>query len=654
MPLPIALGGKSVSAQRLAGNCPHPEMSDDNVQLDPVELYQTLAWGVCPKNEWLVRVTASYYDMMDSSKGHRETTMVEVRIQVSYLNRPLSPNYRETTHHLKMFDGASDDYPDSQPQVVVSEDRRNLAVLLFHPHQQSSAVVIFQLRKPRTDLGGPKSPIPVPSYCQNNKSDSNDNNASGNNNLTSSFSRDAPAVATHPRFVSIWGISTICSIPNVSPPMLLAACHDGHMVWLDVRSSLALATGDLHVEDESQLPFSSIVASPTCTMQQGSFLAFSSDGCMALARWQLESTTTMQQTLLKHASTGHTVTTQKHPTQDSSPESPRRIQSASPGSYMGALSPERLFSKKTGKKTSDLMNLVALPFGNNQDKDKKEATRRVNHMNQFVLKELQKKTLTGNLSRGGGNKSPARQLRRLRSSVGIKRQDSMKRTMQVEVVSTLTEPIIEARFGTSPSIICVVYPATSRTQCVAEIFSIDEMGNFTPIVDLSLSPEQVEEASSVHNSRNDMIAKPIQNPTSIQSRFGLDHDRSSDSFAISTIYDDQWIGCVWNWRRNVLGWTIQNPCPSLLWSRLYFGTNALEGSHLVYVESIQDKYIQARKQIVKTGLLSPPNSFTSNMETCSLLLAHDSVSFPDFSQVCRISLTICVECSSFSYIYSVF
>jgi hypothetical protein len=668
----------------------------DGIPLEPLELYQTLAWGVCPQNEWLVRVTASYYDLVLPSSGKRETTMVEVRIQISYLTRPLSPNYRETSHHLKLFDGAQDEYPQSQPQVVVSEDRRNLAVLLFHPHQQSSAVVIFQLRIPRSDLNSTSnnSPIPLPFYCANKTG--NDNNAS------SVFSRDAPAVATHPRFVSVWGIATLCSIPNVAPPVFLGACHDGSFVWLDARSSLAVATGMLPIMDTTNiLPFSSMVAAPSSGMAQGTLLCVSANsGHCLLVKWQLESTTPVQQTFLKRASTGTVVIQEPEssnndemtPEEELNPRAelrrkhlaPRRTSSAGSAPAVQR-SLKNLFSPKTmrstvasfnsfnlgkkgnqQKKQPPTMELLSFGFNSKKKQEEEAAKLRKEHMDTFVLKELQTKTPTGNWESSSsssltvGQKVKLRSRRR-RSDVGVgdtAGKDTLKRSMQLEVLSTLQEEdhhVVEARFASLSTIVCVVYRthhcAPQRdTRRVAQVYSICEAGTFQPMLSLSLSMQQIKEhAISVQHSSSDNNSLTTNGnsnsnnnnnnmPTSIPSRYGLDHDPRSDSFAISTLYDkDRWIGCLWNWRNNVLGWMIQNNTAknsNMLWSRFYFGTHPQQGSHFVYLESTQDKkYIQTHKQVVATGLLSPPNSSSVLLEPCSLLLASDSISFPGISQV---------------------
>ena len=99
MPPPIAVGGRSVSAETSAPANRREEDSDDGIPLMPVELYQTIGWGVCPHSEWQVRVTAGYYDLMDFNKGARDCTMCELRVQVSLLAEPLSKQYRETIHH---------------------------------------------------------------------------------------------------------------------------------------------------------------------------------------------------------------------------------------------------------------------------------------------------------------------------------------------------------------------------------------------------------------------------------------------------------------------------------------------------------------------------------------------------------------------------
>jgi hypothetical protein len=297
---------------------------------------------------------------------------------------------------------------------------------------------------------------------------------------------------------------------------------------------------------------------------------------------------------------------------------------------------------------------MELPFDlfNSKKKQEEEAAKRKEHMDTFVLKELQKKTSTGNWgsSSTGGQKVKLRsRRRRSEADVGVGTaggKDTLKRSMQLEVLSTLQEGhIVEARFASLSTLVCVVYRTHSAPQRdqqrVAQVYSICEADDtFQPMLSLSLSMQQIEEhATSVqHSSSDNNSSSNSTMPTSIPSRYGLDHDPRSDSFAISTLYDEErWIGCLWNWRNNVLGWMVQNNTTknsNMLWSRFYFGRHPQQGSHFVYLESKQDKkYIQTHKQVVATGLLSPPNSSSVVLEPCSLLLASDSISFPDASQV---------------------
>jgi hypothetical protein len=660
MPLPIAVGGKSVSAELLACANSREEDSEEGIPLVPVELYQTIGWGVCPHKEWLVRVTVGYYDLMDFNKGARDSTMLEIRIQVSHLTSPLSQSYRETVHHLKLVDGARDEYPQFQPQVSVSEDRRNLAVLVFHPHQQSSAVVIFQLRKPRSDLKK-ESAIPLPSYC---------------NTVASSDTREAPAVATNPHFVSIWGISAICSIPNVSPCLFLAVCNYGSLIWLDARSSSAVATGLLAVSP-SELPISALTVTAE-GMERGHVLAVSSSsGHCILAQWKLESRTAMQQTKLVRNSTGDlmvrshsnnhddekdnfdtsTKNTKQPPPEKPEKEElpPRRRSSAAPEQKDGLQSALNGFknSRFWNNKTPDKSNT-----NNNQNKTNEEkpkdlelkknaqrqgtaaqvAQRRKSHMDEFVLQELRKKAMTGSWITHTTGRGPGRRMslqpRRRRSDMAGLQDDPLKGSMQVEVLSILQEEVVAARFGSSATIVCVVYQATSKQPQVAKVFSVCDMGTFQPIVPLWLTTEQVEDATNLQATNAIVSDDDWDTKNSINTKFGLDHDSISDTFAISTAFGDQWIGCLWNWRANALGWVVQNEANSALWSRLYFGRHPQKGLQFCYLESaMQGLQIQTRKHLVAAGMLSPPNSFTPVLEPCSLMVASDFIAFPYASQV---------------------
>lgn len=733
MPLPVAVGGRSVSAETLPqANC-REEDSDDGIPLMPVELYQTIGWGICPQNEWLVRVTAGYYDLMDFNKGARDCTMCELRIQVSLVAKPLSDQYRETVHHLKLVDGARDDYPQFQPQVVVSQDRRNLAVLLFHPHQQSSAVVVFQLRRPRSDLT-PKTnlptlstAIPIPAYC----------------NKISSMPI-APAVATNPNFVSVWGISAMCSIPNVLPSVFLAVCNDGSLIWLDARSSATIAAGALAISSKN-LPISSLCATAE-RLERGCLLAVSSStGHCILAQWKLESSTAVQQTRLERNSTGdlmvrslspenqeeqqrdsqddmksyhdfaeisepagngtesnyefgeargvsvskssstkHTDTRNSLNNNEENHQASRRHSSTKSDSQDGfqnafkGLKSNRFWSSMAPKnlniptitghainsaannansihdtyssmnvqpvdrksayhqKNDTLEKSAGLQEQREREIFEREARRRKSHMNQFVLQELRKKTVTKSwVKRTIGRVSERRmslQRRRRRSDVGGQYEDPLRSTMHVDLLSVLEENVVAARFGTMPTVVCVVYKATRRHPEVAQMFSISEMGSFHPITSLRLSSEQVEEAASLQVTNAIVSDEDWDIKNSINTKFGLDLEVDSDTFAISTAFGDQWIGCLWNWRANALGLVIQNEANSSLWSRLYFGKEKHGGLQLCYLEScIHDLRIQTYKHLVTAGMLSPPRSHGIELEPCPLFLAADFVAFPYMS-----------------------
>jgi hypothetical protein len=772
MPLPVVLGGKSVSAQSLPGPRGRPDAADDGTLLAPLELYQTLGWGVCPKGEWLVRVTCSYYDLIRSSSSSssgsgrgrgRECTMVEVRIQLSPLTRPLSLDYRETSHHLKLFDGAQDDYPQTQPQVVVSSDRRNLAVLLFHPHQQSSALVIFQLRRPRSDLSSAtttttstrsahvnKNPIPLPSYIP--KVGNDDSNAA------SMTTRDPPAVATHPRFVPVWGISTLACLPaNVNPSVFVAACQDGSLVWLDARSSMAVAIGHLDLStiagtssssssssskdtNTTMLPFRSLRVAPSSEMNMGQVLLVTANGKALLAHWTLESTTKIQQTLLKRASTGTVVmestakpvpsssslaaaaaaaaqvrSEQLNTTNSSTTKSPPPRSKSSDLEDMFLSSQQKMqnFFSRTMAASKDTAKTDLKPRFDKKDTDDPSSAKR-RHMDEFVLKELQKKTLSSSSS--SSSPSPLLQqvktqqeqqnqarlqeqqkqqaLRRRSQVEGAKAVDSLKRQMKLVILDSVggfdndtdTDDdngiVVDAQFANGPTLVGILYQQQqssssssskkNRRRAVAQMFSISpSMGTFQPLLTLELSNEQLEDAFQVHSSnQNQQVAtaggtstSTSTSTTSLLSRQGLDYDPSSDTFAISTIlfevtsaantqlkqHSSRWVGCLWNWRSNALSWTIQqqqqqqasSSSSSSLWSRLYFAKHPQQGNHLAFLECHQDQrqYLQVRKQVVATGLLSPPSSITeggsglSSLEPNSLLLTSDSVRFPEASQV---------------------
>jgi hypothetical protein len=436
---PIALGGVTVSSQLLdAPRGRLEEEVDDDGDYNDIDNDEgrsneknastiepqllgppSIAMAVCPHREWQARVVTAFYGAIPSNSASTKPARLvvrkgsnnvraEVRVQIGYLASPLSPRYRETVHYVRLLrDGGiasqsediynrnnknnddvddDDDENDSgpiahsnqqrQPQVVFSQDRRNLAVLLFPPashlpvqhppypfNSSQSQLVIFQLRRPRTDVWAESvRGIPIPPYITEHNTINKSNGRvynTGNNNGTSNsssslLSADAvgndrqrqsigtPSVATNPRlFVSLWGITTLCRIPVIprsGRPILLAACQDGTLVWIDNRSVETLATGTLKFKSttstassspssSNSVHITSMQAGPSSTMERGTLVLVtavkkgtsyggsnSSGGECLLVEWSLQSTTPIQQTILKRASTGSLSVTEIHRT----------------------------------------------------------------------------------------------------------------------------------------------------------------------------------------------------------------------------------------------------------------------------------------------------------------------------------------------------
>eukprot|EP00934_Nitzschia_sp_Nitz4_P000493 Nitzschia sp. Nitz4//scaffold146_size56529//4623//10014//NITZ4_006569-RA/size56529-augustus-gene-0.20-mRNA-1//-1//CDS//3329536614//493//frame0 len=749
MPVPIVVGGKSISVQSLPGPYRRPDESDDGVVLEPKQLHQTLTWGKCPQQEWLVRVSSSFYDLVDVQKDERNCTMVEVRIQVSPLALPLSSDYRETEHHLKLFDNdehqnnnsdsdsdsdrnahVNKDIPLRRPQVVVSSDRRNLAVLLFHPHHAtSSSLVIFQLRKPRTDLPGTEHPIMVPSYVQK---------AMGSHTQQADLTRrDPPAVATHPRFVSVAGITTVCTLPHVTPSVFLAACDDGNLAWLDARSSMALASGVLEIPPD-QLPLRTMAAaasasSATMTMDRGRLLAVTRNGKVTLLSWapdtggrgnhsKSKSSSSSAVTPLKQAKTGTVVwhNQTENPTEQlrmlnpntpATPASPppRRMKSAdampsptnstsslhslqSLQSLLRPLRNRRLPGRAISGDGTNALELPGLKLSfektkdtndNNNNNNNDRATSASLDPQETVreLRALQKtsaasETTTADsttVSSSGSTtsaliQSPQRQYRktpgRVRSDYARHRESitdssmplndsSLKRKMKLWHVASVDpdqeaeSAVLDAQFANQPTVFCVLYDAKKHQRRQAQIFAWDGTVVLKPLLTLRLTREQLDQAFAIGSSGttgNDagvVSQGALQPQLHRQEYYGLDYDAASDTFAISAslVVDRRWIGCLWSWRSNTMGWMVQRPYRDDTtpngWSRVWFARHPERGSFLTILESSQERYLKCRKEVVEIGLLSPEASNATSPGIArpnSLMLSRDAVYYPDVSQ----------------------
>jgi hypothetical protein len=637
MSLPIVLGGKSISSQQLPPPNPQPDNAEDGVALEPVELFQTAAVCVCPKKEWTVRVMLSFYDLLRPN-GKRETTMVETRIQVAPVARPLSSSYRETIHHLKLPDGAQDDYPQADPCAIVSQDRRNLSILLFHPHKQSSALVIFQLRTPRSDAVL-ESPLPLPSYISD----------------ATCTTRVCPMVATNPRFVSAWGVTAICNVPNVSPPLLLCSCQDGQLVWIDYRSSLTVATGDMGHNEVAR----DLAVSASC-LERGTIIAIHFNGVATVSTWTLEKST--QLTLLRRASTGTAVI--QAPFDSPSSISKKIVSGGNAlGSKDGGGTKTLQFNTSAGAaatasaaaaKTMNIFNNFR--FGkqgvNEAPPSPRIQQRKRDAMDRFVLEHVRTKTGTG-LRR---NRAQRKRVGGVRRKSGCGNRDDTKRQMELDILAELENVYAATLLGSSSTnLFAVLYrPGSFATErgspCAAEVFGILGDGSLKSLARLELAQERVGELEFVMNASFGDISEYGADDDSVSvatvqlvksNKYGLEYDELTGCLAVSTMYyvsstdrTMQSVGLVWNWRANVMGLMIPSS-PDSLHSRLYFGNDTQKGPHLVHIEVITGKKIVLRKQTFTTGILSPPSSLRGNQlhEPCSILLTGDTVSFPVCSGV---------------------
>ena len=758
MGLLIALGAPSKSSVRLAAPHPHPDNADDGtgVALEPVELYQTIAHAVCSQKEWSVRVLLSYYDLIRSDNGKRETTMAEARIQLSPLGRNTSSHYRETVHHLTLPDGAQDDYAacHSEPTVLISEDRRHLACLLFHPHQQSSALCVFQLRKPRRD------PLVLLATSTSTSSSSGHNNSTQQSIPLPSYivhSTDpeapsplecSPAVATNPRLASVWGMTAIGNLPNVVPPVFVGACLNGTLVWIDYKSSLAVATGTLGVNGTTTTsnngPVKEVHVDCCTSLERGSMLAVHSNGHASLVRWNMEQP--IQQRLVKRATSTGTmsVVQQQHDVpplstggSTSAPHTPVTIErpkvipsrTMSGDSLMSTkralgtilasrlklspmsipptpvttterpkgVVPSRTMSSvgdslmsTTKPRTTTLGTMLAsrlklspmmmtrkgvmgmgktVAHSHDDDDDDKTIQTKMKmkqHMDQFVLKELQKKTPVSIPHHHNHNADIPRHRRR-RSDADDGHHDT-QRHMTITHVTTQLDNIQTAIFCSSTVMIVLYRPGsvvTSRgTPRAAHAFGIQENGILVELAQLELSHDRLEDLATNHQQQQKEEMPMSSNNTIHNKCCGLEYDAVTGSVAVSTVYhtnnnsrqEDEssssssslrYLACVWNWRANVVGWMWTSSCHDdankTYWSRFYMSRNHPRGPSFVLVEAREANdgsssskltSIEMCQQVVPAGVLSPPCSRRPEVtEPCSLLLSGNSVSFPVCSQV---------------------
>lgn len=749
MPLPIAVGGVSLSSERLnAPYQPPPFVSSrgttaesKNAEEDFLKPrpYQSVTWAVCPRNEWQARTAVSFYDKEDAGGSSRNNEsqpqqqpqnkckrrrMLEIRVQISPLARALSPDvYRETSYHLPLFtyddtededesrsDQRSDsssisedhnedsDYSDSetddddledtlplqethrQHQVVFSEDRRHLIVLLLHSkrddpnywqQQQQSAIVVFQLRKPKSPTNSSadiRRKIPLPSYIGAKVTPGSSSDAGKELPSQSALSNSiggSPAIATNPKFVpSCNGVTAICRLGREpsnpdgvrqkavpKPTFFLAMKNDGTLNWVDTHSAQITTTAQLPEIDSSHCFVSSMKASPSST---------SDTGMLALV-----------------------------------------IASSNPSSESD--SSQSVVSYETDNDEEDVVGIDSS----------------IDSIGSSIS------------NKSGGQRAQGGDCVLINWSMSsLESSSDEKQVMQVELLSVWSPPsgsgendelrVTGVCFGSLSSVLCVVYTHSNRgdvslgpRQKMAQILAISykksngssEGYQVIPTVSLYLSSEQVEQAPSVasidqkmnyqsgedyeyYESANendseyetsidaeesDEFGKLSYFGATRESRLvGIQHDPSSDSFVISSIFcgsrgkNDHWVGCVWNWRANAIGWMIQHEIATLMslsqnniarrsgetsWSRLYFGRDPYSrGSpYLIYINSMlqydgtndfgntinnnDSTILKTRKRSVPVAMLSPSNSSNPIVftERSSLLLAENHVSFPSLA-----------------------
>ncbi len=735
MPLPIAIGGVSLSSERLKEpyEPPPSKSSIGTVQESQVpeheiskpKPYQSVTWAVCPRNEWQARTVVSFFDKEEKESSNNDVTstqhepqtkykrkrMLEIRLQISPLTRALSPKvYRETSYHLPLFtyqddegeeedeiqgdhksessslledqyeesyytdsESDDDDHPGDawrpqhthrQHQVIFSEDRRHLVVLLFHSkrsdpnkwqQQQQSAIIVFQLRKPRnrtTSSADIRSKIPLPSYIASKATPASNDDEGKESPIQSTPSNSmgrSPLVATQPKFVpSCNGVTAICplsrelsnanggrrqSVPQ--PTYFLAMKNDGTLNWVNTVSAQIVASATLSM---NHCFVSSMKASP-CSKFDGGMLA------LVMA--------------------------------SSNPSFPESDSSQSVTSYV----------------TDD-----------DDDDDNIEEDANGKDTNKLVGEHFE-----------GGD---CVLIKWSISSEGF--SSNGNKTMNVKLSSVWSPPsgsgkndelrVTGVCFGSLPSVLCVVYTHSNTGQVtfgprqkLAQILTISHNQSnccnpaceLLPTVSLYLSPEQIEQAPTVGNleeKTNYHGGEADENFESDDENYSMNdgesyefgrlnffgatresrlvdiqHDPSSDSFVISSIFcgnrgkNDHWVGYVWNWRANAIGWMIQHEIATLTcssrietagsdigssWSRLYCGRETCGKGYLVFINSMMmhgstnnfgdpinsnnSTVLKTSKRFVPVGMLSPTNSVNPTVftERSSLLLAENHVSFP--------------------------
>ena len=150
-------------------------------------------------------------------------------------------------------------------------------------------------------------------------------------------------------------------------------------------------------------------------------------------------------------------------------------------------------------------------------------------------------------------------------------------------------------------------------------------------------------AEGAHFGEDDDLEREIEIPTG--SSYGIQYDAVCNSLAILShkdppIGDDgtgrqsHGFSCVWNWRTNVLGLTLQHNGPENIPAAFCFAQDGKDRRSLVHIQSSGRRTV--RKHCLPVGLLSPPETrFHPGCcdESSNLLLCEKSVRFPVYCKV---------------------
>jgi hypothetical protein len=206
MSLAVAVGAKSVSSRPIEALDAEEEQAEDGTLLRPVPVEsihdddddenddELKAIGsrihvtTCLSSDRQLQavVTMTLYDMVWEDTQVQDCTVAAVRIQILPAYEAVSSRYRDSLHRIKLpvkgrapFTRNPNEGTKSPEKArlvaVFSKNKRNLACVVPYPGSSDSLVVVFQLRRPRSESSSaafphPSSPSfslslpPLPSY----------------------------------------------------------------------------------------------------------------------------------------------------------------------------------------------------------------------------------------------------------------------------------------------------------------------------------------------------------------------------------------------------------------------------------------------------------------------------------------------------------